>query len=58
MTINELIDELVQVSQYDDKAEFKVMVPVEPDGDIDEVEMYEIRKLTWDIAEKRLILEW
>lgn len=41
------------------KAEYRMMVPItNEDGDIDEIEMVEVTSITWDIADKRLILNW
>lgn len=41
------------------REQYHVMIPVSnEDGDIDELECVEVISVTWDIAEKRLILNW
>jgi hypothetical protein len=55
MTLEELMLKLtIQV----DKQDYEVVVPMDQEGDIDEVDMYPVRSLTYDVAEKRVILEW
>jgi hypothetical protein len=56
MTLEELMLKLtIQVNKQD----YEVVVPIDREGDIDEVDtMYPVRSLTYDVAEKRVILEW
>lgn len=55
MTVEELMLKLtIAVGQQD----FRVVIASEQTGDIDEIEELPIKNLVWDVAEKRLILEW
>jgi hypothetical protein len=56
MTVEELISKFANVDER--MHEFEVVIPMEREGDIDEIETYDVTNLTWDTAEKRVILEW
>jgi len=41
------------------KGKYRMVIPeTNDDGDIDEIVEIEIKSVTWDVAEKRVILNW
>jgi hypothetical protein len=60
MTLNDIMNELVNTTAAtaEKRSDYEVMIPLDREGDIDEIDMYKVVRLTWDDAEKRVILEW